>query len=64
MTACAMSEAGLIVKTVPDVGKSPHVVVARLRDLVNVFVEGDGVVQSNTKKFAVSDRGIVEGTLM
>ena len=40
----------LIIEIVPDVAKSLHVVVAELRDLVDVFMEGESFVQSNTKK--------------
>ena len=34
----------LIVKTVPELAKSLHVVVAGLRDLVNMFMEGERFV--------------------
>jgi hypothetical protein len=41
----------VIIQAVPDVAKSLHVVVAGLRDLVDVFMEGEVFVQSNAKKF-------------
>ena len=56
----------MIAKTVPDVAESLHVVVAGLRDLVNIFVEGEGDLSKVTLgSFTVSDRRTIKpATLM
>ena len=41
----------LIIQTMPNVAKSLHVVVAGLGDLVDMFMDGERLVQSNTKEF-------------
>ena len=51
----------MIAKTVPDMAKSLHVVVAGLRDLVNIFVKGEGDLTKVTpRSFTVSDRGTIK----
>jgi hypothetical protein len=41
----------LMIERVPDVTKSLHVIIARLRDLIDMFLEGESFVQSNSDEF-------------
>lgn len=40
-----------MIERVPDVTKSLHVIIARLRDLIDMFLEGESFVQSNSDEF-------------
>jgi hypothetical protein len=41
----------VIVETVSNVSKSLQVIVARLRDLIGMFVEGERLVKSDADEF-------------
>ena len=51
----------MIIKTVPDVSEGIHVIVARLRDIVDMLMEGKRLVYSVTpRSFIESERGTVD----